>query len=378
MTRRRRLVFAAVALLLGLAVGFVFLDMIIFWIDQRRPDPRLADVARRQRLKTPNIYEDTPGGYRLRRFLDEEITDPISGRLTRFRTNALGHRGPPIGPKAPDEFRILVLGDSVTLSAYTDQSETYPAVLEQLLRTGGRNVRVINAGVAGASLREELLILNETGLIVDPDVVLVGLFLNDATRSRMFIIPEGLARYSAIARRLAQNWSENRAREENREEYERLSGRPYPEAEFAEGAWRTDSAAFERRIAENATDWGGAWFGWAWNEMRPDLDIMRALAREHGFELVVALLPATIQWEAEYLDDRPQRFFRDLMGEMKIEHLDLLPALREAYQRDRRPLAYDHAHLRPAGNRIVADVLAGFVRAYIPGEPAKAATGPSG
>ena len=162
--------------------------------------------------------------------------------------------------------------------------------------------------------------------------------------------------------RFAENRFVNQALHENRDEYQRLSGKPFPDTQYPKDAWRTDPAAFEKRIAENAIDWGGAWFDWAWNEMRPDLDIMRALSEERRFKLLIALFPATIQWEAEFLDDRPQQFFKALMNELEIEHLDLLPALRAAFQRDRQSLAYDHAHLRLEGNRLAAQAIATVLR----------------
>jgi lysophospholipase L1-like esterase len=345
---------------MGVGAGFVFLDLIVFWWDQRHPAP-LARAAQRE----PIIYELTPeGSYRLRRFLDKSITDPISNVPTHIRTNALGYRGGPVGPKEPGEFRILALGDSITLSAYTQEHETYPAILEGLLGNSGGNVRVLNAGISGAGLREELLVLHETGLLTQPDLVIVGLFLNDATRSRMFRIPEGLLAHSAIARRFAENQYVEEALAESRREYERLSGRPSPTETFAELAWRNDRAAFEKKIAEGAADWGRGFYAWAWAEMRPDLDIMRALAAEHGFELLVVLFPATIQWEANFVDDRPQRHFENLMKELGLRHFDLLPVMRAAYQRDRRSLSFDHGHLRPEGNRVAAEAIAAFLEQW--------------
>ncbi len=354
----RRTLLIAVTVVFSVAVGIVLFDIVLFWFDQRNPQPRAADVAIRQRSSAQTLLEATPGGHRTRRFLDTDIVGPFSGRTIHVRTNALGYRGGPIGPKPPDEYRILVLGDSITFSADTPEDETYPFILEQLLRENRRNVRVLNAGVYGAGLREELLVLHETGLLTQPDMVVVGLFLNDAARSRMFPIPRGLTRYSALARRLAESRLANEALHECRAEYERLSGKPFPQRNFSEDAWRTDPAAFEKRVAEAAADWGRAWFQWAWDEMRPDLEIMRQLGKQHGFEFVVALFPVSIQIESELLDDRPQQMFRSMMVELDVRHIDLLTPLRDAYQRHKRPLAFDHAHLRLEGNRIAAAALA--------------------
>ncbi len=302
---------------------------------------------------------------RLKRFLDCEIVDPASGRVVRLRTNALGYRDGPIAPRASGEFRILVLGDSITLSAYTEEDETYVRQLEARLRTHFGGVRTINAGMRGACLREYLLILTETGLLTQPDMVLVGLYLNDAKRSRTFPLPEGLSAYSAIARRLQELSLANELSDESKERWEQYAGKPFPTREFSEGAWRTDREAFEAQIAAAAVDWGFAWFPAAWEEMRPDMQVIKELSAMHGFRLAVALFPSTFQVEAEFLDSTPQDMFIEMMREMELPHLDLLPILRAAYRERGHSLAYDNCHLTPEGNAVVADALAEFLRPQV-------------
>lgn len=357
-SRARSILFRVVALVGSLAVALVATEWVLSWAANRRAEAGLAAAVRDRRGSIAPLYENTPGGLRLRRFLDLHHVDPISNRGTHIRTNALGYRGDAVGPKAPGELRILVLGDSITLAAYCEESETYPSQLEQRLVRPDRPVRVINAGVAGASLREYLLIFNETGRLTQPDWVVVGLFLNDAQQSRNFPIPQGLAAHSEIARRLAEHRYTEQVRDEAPREYERLSGRFYPTTQYAPDAWRHDRAAFEAQIALNALDWGAAWFSWAWEEMRPDLDGLRGLAVHDRFRLFVVLFPCTMQVEAEFLDDQPQRYFERLLAELGIRHLDLLPAFRAAYRKSGRSLAYDHCHLTPQGNALAAEELA--------------------
>lgn len=399
--RRLRIYFAAITVTVILLLGYAVADILLFYMRHRFAAQPLVDDARH---RGPSIYEITPGGVRLRRFLDVEYWDAISGRTVAFRTNNLGYRGAYVGPKPSGEYRILVLGDSITLSAYTEEDETYPAILESLLNQGGMVAapgghapstgvaagasagradergetpslpkspgpqvprspafRILNAGVEGIALREELHILTETGLLARPDLVLVGLFLNDAQRSHQVPLPQGLAASSEIARRVNELLLRQDITSEARKEYERLSGRPYPDQTYPDGAWRTDRAAFEAEIARWCYDWGRGFFPWAWETMRTDFEVLQHLAREHGFKLAVVLFPATIQWEAEFLDDRPQKMFTAMMTELAIPHLDLLPVLRADYTRQPRSLAYDHGHLRPEGNRIVAEAISAFL-----------------
>lgn len=413
MNRRRRVFFVVAAILLGSAVALVFGDLFVLWWDTRSDSgrPRGGPIPF-TRLADPPINDMTPGGMRLRRMLDCRIVDPSSGKEVHLRTNALGYRGGPITPKAADEYRILVLGDSITVSLHTEEEETYPAELERLLcrsssqrlakepdpvapqdkrseevapanteestarRKLGKSgndvfsdtrcrISVINAGMRGAGLREELLILNETGLLTQPDLVIVGLYLNDAKRSRVYPLPEGLAAYSAIARKLGDIALQNELSDEARERWEKFSGLRFPTKEYPEGAWRTDPKAFEVEKAKAACDWGFAWFRAAWDEMRPDMQLMKDMAARHHFTLVVVLFPSTFQVEAEFLDDKPQFYFDEMMQEMNVPHVDLLHTFRSAYRARERSLAYDNCHLTPEGNRIAAEAISQFVKAYV-------------
>lgn len=48
-------------------------------------------------------------------------------------------------------FRLVALGDSLTEGYGVPQEKAYPAQLEKLLKTSGKTVQVINAGISGAT-----------------------------------------------------------------------------------------------------------------------------------------------------------------------------------------------------------------------------------
>lgn len=83
--------------------------------------------------------------------------------------------------KAPNTVRILVLGDSVTFGHGAITENTYPRLLEQLLRTWRSDVdwQVWNAGVPGYNTSQELSHLLEVGPAFQPDLVVVGFYEND-------------------------------------------------------------------------------------------------------------------------------------------------------------------------------------------------------
>src|SRR5262249_7198079 len=140
---------------------------------------------------------------------------PTSGRDIRVRTNRLGLRGPDVPPHDGEEFRVLVLGDSVTFGDYVDEAQTYPTLLEHFLseRWPGRPVRVINAGGPTVGTRDEAALLAELSPSLRADVVLVGFYLNDGLDQVPYpaTIPlPGWIQSSRVVRRAAHAWARSR------------------------------------------------------------------------------------------------------------------------------------------------------------------------
>ena len=93
-----------------------------------------------------------------------------------LRTNELGFRDAPVPPKQPGELRIIVLGDSFTVSAGVDQGEMWTRLLQERLAKEYPRARVINLAVGGYNIVQYRLVLEEIGLKLAPDLVLVALF----------------------------------------------------------------------------------------------------------------------------------------------------------------------------------------------------------
>ena len=90
-------------------------------------------------------------------------------------------------PIAKDEgaFRILVLGDSMTLGWGAKFEETYSKVLERMLNENRpvasfERYEVINAGVGNYNTVQEVAYFKARGAQYHPDMVLLGFYLNDA------------------------------------------------------------------------------------------------------------------------------------------------------------------------------------------------------
>jgi sugar lactone lactonase YvrE len=318
----------------------------------------------------PSLHRVTETGLRLNPNVHVTILyQQTSQQDAEVRTNSLGYRGEEVGPKTEGEFRILALGDSITIADYAPEEETYPAHIERALRgmnLTSKSIRALNAGVGSIDLRSEFMILMETGLSTKPDVVVVGLYLNDADPSFTLTASTYPAvRWSHLLTHVLtrmdklKTLAQYQLREQDRQpELARfLSTHPAS----GEADWTASAEGFNREIANAFGDWGYAWTDEAWTTMGQTLELMQAVARDNGFELFVLLLPVRHQVQAQILRDEPQKKFEAVVARLGLPHLDLLPAMREKYAKDRVDIFYDHCHYRPEGNALVGRLAAELI-----------------
>ena len=119
-------------------------------------------------------YENTPNAKFWR-------YDPEAG-LNYYAHNSFGMRGVSTTLEKPQRvFRIALIGDSVAHGGNTTQGQTTADYLAKFLneRRDGKKYEVLNFSVAGFGLREYSILLEKKALRFSPDLVLVGLCLND-------------------------------------------------------------------------------------------------------------------------------------------------------------------------------------------------------
>jgi hypothetical protein len=117
-------------------------------------------------------------------------TDDYVHNLT---LNSLGmHDGEHTRSKAPDTFRILMLGDSFVRAHQVKEVETSHQVLEDLLNehNSSRHFEVISAGVDGWGTGQELLYYRSEGRFYQPDLVLLMLYIGNDIKDNL--PPRGL------------------------------------------------------------------------------------------------------------------------------------------------------------------------------------------
>ena len=98
-------------------------------------------------------------------------------------TNSYGFRDHEFSQaKAPDIFRITVVGDSVTFGWYEELQETFPKVLEAMLNHACAETprfEAYNMGVGGYNAEQELEAVRAKALPLDPDLIVVQYCAND-------------------------------------------------------------------------------------------------------------------------------------------------------------------------------------------------------
>lgn len=98
--------------------------------------------------------------------------------------NSIGLRDREFGPKSASTTRILMLGDSLTFGWGVKSEDTPSKLLEYELnkkhRNGGKDYEVINSGVGNYNTSQELIYFKSKGYKLNPDIVVLNYFINDA------------------------------------------------------------------------------------------------------------------------------------------------------------------------------------------------------
>jgi hypothetical protein len=139
---------------------------------------RLAGVS----VGTVQINRETVRRSTNPRLLFELRPGGVAHAEVEYRVNSQGLRGPETTVDKPGGVRRLaVLGDSVAFGYWVAERDGFPRQLEGLLqgRTGGERVEVLDFGVPGYNLDQEIETLRAKALEFAPDVVVVAFCLND-------------------------------------------------------------------------------------------------------------------------------------------------------------------------------------------------------
>ena len=303
------------------------------------------------------LIQHTPKGKRLIPNAEVVIKNHNLGhRDIPIRINKLGLRGPQVPAQKDNEFRILVLGDSITWGDYLFEKELFHASLETIQHPQNKPIRVINAGVGDIGMQEITDIYFEQYDAIQPDLVLINLYLNDARPPWGF--PQEIAQRGWLRRniRLAEFI------------YKRIRLYQWVKEEGAERFawtslqskinWKHNKEDFETLIQAAQYDWGAGWEKESIDTIRPFLQKIHTHTKQNHIPIAMTILPVAYQVYAEQIHDQPQDLLKALAQEENIPALDFLPFMRK--HQDQR-LYYDQCHPNPQGNELMAQELNPFV-----------------
>ena len=318
------------ALKLTLAVGSVIVTLVIL-----EAAARLGGYVPEDNAINPRFSWQEQG--------ELWLMPPRASGLTRhgrhpIRVNNFGLRGEAIAPKRPGTHRIVFVGDSVTFGFGVPEEATFASVVEDLAASRQLPVETVNAAVAGWSSRQYLLFLDKHGTNLQPDVVVVGVVLNDITELasgvRQATTPAGLTAGNTIS------WLAERS------------------AAIAalKSLWIAvaDPIGRElRSVEELVHDPDSSAVRHAMKLHLGELEDIVRLAAIGRYRLALVLFPFRFQLTGDDLD-APQRHMREFARTFEIPVLDTLPLLGR-YPPER--VLIDHDHLTVFGHRVVAEAI---------------------
>jgi hypothetical protein len=293
----------------------------------------------------------------------------LSKQPVTLRINSYGMRGPQLGPKEPGEFRILNIGDSITFGDYLEEALTIPALLEKRLAPHTTKVVVLNAGLPGANAADEYYHYLELQEAVKPDLVFLGMYLNDAQESGKFYAKQlrfpfsksrfltwFVQRFQLIdSDKLFGGFKATSPDEGWRDSFRNAR-------DLKPGNMYGTRDGFDFEIYNAHKDFGLAWNPEGWAQLNKIVGTWVQVAHKNNQQFAAYLFPVKMQIFASdtALSTYPQESFMKMCKEFNIPCLDLLPLIRaEVKAKNIRDsdLLYDHCHYKAPGNEIVAEKL---------------------
>jgi len=290
-----------------------------------------------------------------------------------YRINADGFRDTEHHKtKTPGTTRIMVIGDSFTFGPSVNLEETYPKQLERILRQADVSCEVINCGVIGYNMWQYLEMLKGRVLSYEPDLLILGLFLNDINRSvppsegsadwrgRNPFEPErrglsGIMSRSALWNLLNYLNERFEARYRYRRGYGYLQG------------------IEERKAHHSITDpkrlWHKIMYGkleeQKYAEFKKAFKAFVQISEASGAGVLAVMIPDAAQLHEP---DRQaiNRFVRQVCLETDVPFIDLTPAF-EAEEDPRTLYMFPiDAHTSPRGHHLIAKSIAGGIEMFFP------------
>ena len=325
-------------------------------------------------------YRHRPNTIRLWKDLD--------GTKKALRINSHGHHDDefPIKKKG-DEFRGLMIGDSITMGDGVASDETFSNQLEGFLQKYGQrhdSYQIINAGVQGYSTSQELQILKES-MVFKPDFIAIGFCMNDVTMPYEadgdsidnnvhttaphidISLKSGIQTTNSFLRYALNDTGYGRL-------IQKMRARQFQKEGVDLDSWSVDTREMSAALATDPR------FSRGWDIVLQDLHEAYALAKKNDIPIVLLIFPNDFQLFNESLK-RPQDILTQHAREHGVDCLDFTKIFENVFQsdivdilakqgkeipaaelntlRELQTTKYlrDFHHLTPVGHHFVASVL---------------------
>jgi lysophospholipase L1-like esterase len=256
-------------------------------------------------------------------------------------SNSQGYRDAEHAPAKPSGvYRIVVLGDSIGAGLKVQRFEdTFPPILQGLLRQAGINAEVINLSVSGYNTQQEVETLKDKGLQYRPDLVLVAYSLTDRERV------DGDILKTLLEAERQKGGSTARANPLliHSALYRFFHYRVLAPRRASTG----DDPAVQKNLDLVSTDTVAEYFG-----------VLSRLSQENHFQVMIAVFPRLVTNFNRYRFMDQHLYVAGLSGRYGFHNLDLLETMARCREASAEPIGADNWHPSAAGHRCAAEAMA--------------------
>jgi lysophospholipase L1-like esterase len=253
-----------------------------------------------------------------------------SARLmgVEIRVNSDGLRGREFPVERNGKYRMVFLGDSLTLGWGVRQEESFANLMEEEMNKR-IPIEILNFGMGNYNTEQETHLFIEKGLKYRPDKVVLFYFINDAEptpkESHWSFLEhsELISFFWSRARGLISNLTRS---QNYRDYYASLYDRAAP----------------------------------GWQAAKKSFLLLSRVCRDRGIELQVVLLPELHELR-DYPFKKEYAAVSDFLKANGIEHLDLTPFFKDEAEPSRLWVAPDDAHPNAAAHRLIAQFSFDFI-----------------
>ena len=280
---------------------------------------------------------------------------------TRVEINSRGFRGREIPHDQPEGTRrIVVLGDSFAFGAGAPVEVIFTTRLEAMLnQTPNRPVEVLNLGVSDYNTEDELAMLQETGLSLSPDLVMLFFVMNDIEVKPEYLPPSpdsGQKKPASPAKQEERSFREPLYAVvhhwRKRSHFLAYLAPRVASLGRALGLKLSSSGEFySRAFAENVE---------GWQRSKEALRAIQRLGKEHGFRFALVLFPLMTNFSDSYPARRSHEVIAAFAQDEGIAYLDLLPSYMGKNAQSLWVSPTD-GHPNAEGHRIAAEALFRFL-----------------